>query len=288
MSGVADSTAGEPLGRRGPRLFGRMRGGGPVIAMASTVTVFAAIGWILVTSPGWPLVQRTFFSAEHFAASFPDIARTFFVNVRLFLAAEALILVLALVLAVMRSLPGAIFFPFRLIAVAYIDFFRGVPGILVIFLLAFGVPALRLPGVTNDVLIWGTVAIVLVWSAYVAEVYRAGIESVHPSQEAAARSLGLSRGQGLRYVVLPQAVRRVVPPLLNDFIGLQKDTALLSTVGVVEVFRRTQIEAGGSFNFTPYLVCAVFFLLLTIPLARFVDWLAARDRRRLVAGTRAR
>ena len=135
---------------------------------------------------------------------------------------------------------------------------------------------------------WGLVALVLVWSAYVAEVYRAGIESVHPSQEAAARSLGLSRVQGLRYVVLPQAVRRVIPALLNDFIGLQKDTALVSFIGVIEVFRRTQIEAGGSFNFTPYLACALIFLVLTIPMARFVDWLASRDRNRRLAGVGAR
>jgi polar amino acid transport system permease protein len=183
----------------------------------------------------------------------------------------------------MRSLPGPVFFPLRLTAVAYIDMFRAVPSVLVIYLLGFGIPGLQLEGVTTDPFIWGLVALVIVWSAYVAEVYRAGIDSVHPSQEAAARSLGLSRAQGLRFVVLPQAVRRVIPPLLNDFIGLQKDTALVSTIGVIEVFRRTQIEAGGAFNFTPYLGCALLFLLLTIPLARFVDWLVARDRRRQVA-----
>ena len=169
-------------------------------------------------------------------------------------------------------------------ATIYIDIFRGVPSILVIYILGLGIPGLRLEGVTGDPFVWGVVALVLVWSAYVAEVYRAGIESVHPSQEAAARSLGLSRLQGLRYVVLPQAVRRVIPPLLNDFIGLQKDTALVSFIGVIEIFRRTQIEAGGSFNFTPYLVTAMIFLVLTIPMARFVDWLAARDRRRQLAG----
>jgi polar amino acid transport system permease protein len=183
----------------------------------------------------------------------------------------------------MRSLPGPVFFPLRLIAVVYIDVFRAVPSVLVIYLLGFGVPGLRLPGVTNDAFVWGLVALVLVWSAYVAEVYRSGIEGVHPSQEAAARSLGLSRFQGLRHVVLPQAVRRVIPPLLNDFIGLQKDTALVSFIGVVEVFRQTQLDAGGSFNFTPYLASAAIFLVLTIPLARLVDWFAARDRRRQLA-----
>jgi polar amino acid transport system permease protein len=142
--------------------------------------------------------------------------------------------------------------------------------------------------VATEPFFWGVVALVLVWSAYVAEVYRAGIEGVHASQEAAARSLGLSRVQGLRFVVLPQAIRRVIPPLLNDFIGLQKDTALVSFIGVIEVFRRSQIVAGGAFNFTPYVVCALFFLVMTIPLARLVDYFAVRDRRRQLAGGGAR
>jgi len=204
-------------------------------------------------------------------------------NIELFLAAEFFILIFALVLAVMRSLPGPAFFPFRLMAVAYIDLFRAIPSILVIFLIGFGVPGLGVPGILNDPFFLGLIVLVVVWSAYVAEVYRAGIEAVHPSQEAAARSLGLSRFQGLRYVVLPQAVRRVIPPLLNDFIGLQKDTALVSFIGVIEVFRRSQIAESASFNFTPYVACAVIFLLLTIPLARFVDWLAGRDRKRQLA-----
>jgi polar amino acid transport system permease protein len=169
-------------------------------------------------------------------------------------------------------------------AITYLDIFRGLPSILVIYIVGLGVPGLQLPGVTNDPFILGLVTLVLVWSAYVAEVYRAGIESVHPSQEAAARSLGLSRFQGLRYVVLPQAVRRVVPPLLNDFIGLQKDTALVSFIGVLEAFRWAQINGSGSFNFTPYLACGVVFLVMTIPMTRFVDWLAARSRRRQLAG----
>jgi polar amino acid transport system permease protein len=284
MSGVAPSTPPELLGSRRSRLLGAMRPGGVLIAIASTVVVFGAIGYLIVNSPGWPRVQSSFFNPERFVDSFPDIVRALLVNVRMFLSAEVLILVLALGLAVMRSLPGPVFFPFRLMAVAYIDLFRGVPGILIIYLLGFGVPGLRMPGVTTDAFFWGLVALVLVWSAYVAEVYRAGIEAVHASQDAAARSLGLSRMQSLRYVVLPQAVRKVVPPLLNDFIGLQKDTALVSFIGVIEVFRRTQIEAGGSFNFTPYLACGLLFLMLTIPMARFVDWLAARDRRRQLAG----
>jgi polar amino acid transport system permease protein len=285
MSGVADSTPTPELyGSRRSRLLGRMRPSGVLVAVGSTVVVFGVLGYVIVSAPGWPRVQQAFFNSDIFTASFPDIVRALLKNVEIFILAEILILIFALVLAVMRSLPGPVFFPFRLMAVLYIDFFRGVPGILVIFLLALGVPGLRLPGVTNDAFIWGVVALVLVWSAYVAEVYRAGIEAIHPSQEAAARSLGLSQSQAMRHVVLPQAVRRVIPPLLNDFIGLQKDSALVSFVGVIEVFRRTQIEAGGSFNFTPYLACALLFLIITIPMARLVDWLAARDRRRQLAG----
>ena len=186
----------------------------------------------------------------------------------------------ALGIAVLRSLPGPVFFPLRALAVAYTDLFRGIPTILVVYILGFGAPALQIQGIPRDPLFWGIVSLVLVYSAYVAEVYRAGIDSVHPSQEAAARSLGLTRTQSLRHVVLPQAVRRVVPPLLNDFIGLQKDTALIALLGILEAFRQSQIEVAGSFNYTPYVATALLFVLLTIPLARFTDWLIARDRRR--------
>jgi polar amino acid transport system permease protein len=284
MSGVAPTTPPELLGSRRSRLLGRLRPGGLFVALASSVVVFGAVGYLVVNSPGWPRVQESFFDADIFFSALPDYVRALWKNIQLFLLAEAFILVFALVLAVMRSLPGPVFFPFRLVSVVYIDFFRAVPSVVIIYLLGFGVPGLRLEGVPTDPFIWGLVALVIVWSAYVAEVYRAGIEGVHPSQEAAARSLGLSRFQGLRYIVLPQAFRRVIPPLLNDFIGLQKDTALVSFIGVIEVFRRTQIDAGGAFNFTPYLACALIFLVITIPMARFVDWLAARDRQRQLAG----
>jgi polar amino acid transport system permease protein len=188
------------------------------------------------------------------------------------------------VIAILRGLPGPVFFPIRALAVVYVDLFRGVPTILVIYILGFGVPALALPGVPIDPLFWGIVSLVLVYSAYVSEVYRAGIESVHPSQAAAARSLGLTHGQALRFVVVPQAVRRVIPPLLNDFIGLQKDTALVGLLGVVEAFRQSQIEVSASFNYTPYIATALIFIALTVPMARFTDWLVARDKRRQQAG----
>jgi polar amino acid transport system permease protein len=204
--------------------------------------------------------------------------------VKIFLIAEPIILVLALGVAVLRSLPGPAFFPFRLMAIVYADVFRGVPTILVILVLGFGMPALGLSWLPSSETFWGTVSLILVYTAYVSEVYRAGIDSVHPSQEAAARSLGLSRSQGLRYVIVPQAVRRVIPPLLNDFIGLQKDTALVGTLGAVEAFQQSQIDTNATFNFTAYLAAAVLFVAITIPLARFTDWLVARDRRRRQAG----
>jgi polar amino acid transport system permease protein len=250
------------------------------VALLSTVVFIAVVTLLVVNSPGWPAVQRAFFDGAIFRESLPDIARGFLLNVRIFLIAEGLILVLALVIAVLRSLPGPVFFPIRALAIGYTDLFRGVPTILVIYILGFGAPALELTGVPRSPLFWGVVSLVLVYSAYVAEVYRAGIDSVHPSQEAAARSLGLTRAQALRFVILPQAVRRVIPPLLNDFIGLQKDSALVALLGTVEAFRQSQIDVAGSFNYTPYLATALLFVLLTIPLARLTDYLILRNQRR--------
>ena len=253
------------------------------IATVSTLVVFTVLGYVIVSSPGWPRVQASFFDSATFDESWPRVTRAFWVNVQLFLMAEVLVLALGLVLAVLRSLPGAALAPIRLLATAYVDLFRALPGILVISILGFGVPALRLEGVPKDEFFWALVALTLLYSAYVSEVYRAGIDSVHPSQAAAARSLGLSQLQAMRFVVLPQAVRRVVPPLLNDFIGLQKDTALVSVLGVVEVFRAAQIRQSATFNNTPYVITAVIFVALTIPLARLVDWLVRREARRASA-----
>ena len=255
------------------------------IAAVSTIVVFSLLALAVVNSPGWERVRNAFLDGETFAESAPVIIGKFGVNVTLFVIAEILILAFGLVLAVMRSLPGPVLFPLRLIATIYADVFRALPGVLVIYVLGFGIPGLRLPGVPIDPFFWGVVALTLLYSAYVSEVYRAGIESVHPSQTAAARSLGLSHLQALRYVVVPQAVRRVIPPLLNDFIGLQKDTVLVSFIGVVEVFRQTQIRQVATFNFTPFLVTALVFLVVTIPLARFTDWLVARERDRRYAAT---
>jgi len=254
------------------------------IALLSTVVFFGVLGYVITHAPGWPQVKETFFSWSEFKSTFPEIARAFLLNVKIFCIAEVFILVVALVLAVLRSLPGPVFFPIRALVIVYADVFRGLPTILVIAMLGFGAPALDLKHVPTSTTFWGIVALVLIYSAYVSEVYRAGIESVHPSQEAAARSLGLSRWQTTRRVILPQAIRRVIPPLLNDFIGLQKDSALVATVGAVEAFNQSQIDTNATFNFTAYLSAAVLFVALTIPLARFTDWLVARDRRKRQMG----
>ena len=279
----------EDAGSRRSRILGGPRRGRPEgkravwIAVLSTVVFFTVLGIAIINAPGWLEVKEAFFNGEQFKESFPSIARAFLVNVKLFLIAEVFILVLAMFLAVMRSLPGPVFFPIRALAVGYIDLFRGIPTVLVIYTLGFGAPALG-ESVPKSPFFWAVVSLVLVYTAYVAEVYRAGIESVHESQSAAARSLGLSRWESLRFVILPQAIRRVIPPLLNDFIGLQKDTALVASIGVVEAFRQAQIESSATFNFTPFLATAMLFVLVTIPLARFTDWLIARDRRRRQAG----
>jgi polar amino acid transport system permease protein len=278
---------GPPAGDRRSRILAPLRAEGAKsvsIAVGSTVLFLTVLVVVVVNSSGWPVVHQRFFNGEIFAQSLPEIARGFAINVQIFCIAEVVILVLALGIAVLRSLPGAVLFPFRLLAVLYTDLFRGVPTILVIYILGFGAPGLQLRAVPTSPFFWGVVALVLVYSAYVAEVYRAGIESVHPSQISAARSLGLSHWQSLRFVVIPQAVRRVVPPLLNDFIGLQKDTALLALIGVLETFRRSQVEVAATFNFTPYFATALVFIVFTIPLTRTVDWLIGRERARRESG----
>ena len=254
-----------------------------LIALVSTLVVLGGLAFAITRSPNWPDVQEAFFSSTWFAYSLPKVVEAFGTNVALFVIAEVLILPFALVLAILRGLPGPVFFPLRLLSTLYVDFFRAVPGLLIIALLGFGIPALDLPGVPGDEFFWAVVALTLVYSAYVSEVYRAGIESIHWSQEAAARSLGLSRSQALRYVIVPQAVRRVIPPLLNDFIGLQKDTVLVSVVGVVEIFREGQILKAATFNFTPFIAIALVFVVITIPMARFTDWMVGRDRARQAA-----
>jgi polar amino acid transport system permease protein len=247
-----------------------------LIAAASTV-VFGSVLVVLVTSaPGWPRVQRSFFSPEYAARSILPVLQGLWLNIRVMLVCEVCILTLGLLVAVLRTLRSPVAFPLRLLGAAYTDLFRGLPLILVILLLGLGVPGLRLEGMPDSVVFYGGAALVLTYSAYVAEVFRAGIESVHPSQRAAARSLGLTTAQTMRYVVLPQGVRRVVPPLLNDFTSLQKDSGLVSILGAIDAVRAAGIETAVSFNFTPYVVAGGLFVLLTIPMTRLTDWVAAR------------
>ena len=256
-----------------------------LVGMGSLIGFTLVVVVLVSQTPGWPVVQETFFNREEFVSSLPGLLKAFLLNVKIFLIAEPLILVFSLLIALTRTLRSPIFLPLRVVATIYVDVFRGVPTILVIFLLGFGVPALRLQGVPTDPVFWGTAALVLSYTAYVAEVFRAGIGSVHPSQRMAARSLGLSIWQTNRYVVLPQAVRNVVPPLLNDFISLQKDTALVAVLGPIEVLRQAQIDASSTFNYTPYVAAALIFIALTIPMTRFADWVQARMARRQRAGS---
>jgi polar amino acid transport system permease protein len=275
---------------RRPRLLGNRA---VLISTTSTIVFFGVLAIIVVSAPGFRAVRESFFDLEAMKESFfgvpedglPGIGQALLLNIEVFLVAEVLILILALVVAVIRGLQGPVFFPFRVVAVVYTDLFRGTPLLLVIYLFGFGLPALGIRGLsTQSEVVYATAALVLSYSAYVAEVYRAGIESVHPSQIAAARSLGLSRLQSLRFVVLPQAIRRVIPPLLNDFVSLQKDTALLAVLGIVEAARAAQIYSAYRFNYSSFVVAAFLFILMTIPLARLTDWLIARDRRRKQAG----
>ena len=273
--------------QRRSRLLGG--GGGVVASTTSTVLVIGLLAFLVLLAPGSAEVRHTFFSLGDMRRALvgdPDhgifsVAGALVLNIEMFLIAEVLILVLALVIAVIRQLHAPALLPIRLLAVAYTDFFRGVPLILVIYAIGFGLPALNLEVVsTQDPVVYGVAALVLSYAAYVSEVYRAGIDSVHPSQAAAARSRGLTEWQALRFVVIPQAVRRVVPPLLNDFISLQKDTALVAVLGVIEANRAAGIYSSTVFNYSGYTVAALLFLVLTVPLARFTDYLVARDRRK--------
>jgi polar amino acid transport system permease protein len=250
------------------------------IAVVSTLAVLGVAIIAVTQSPGWPRVQKTYFDPSTARDVFPDVAKAFWLNIRIFLVAEVFILIVAVVVAIIRVVPVPALAPIKLLATVYTDVFRGTPTILVVFLVGFGVPALNLAGMPTSLFWLGVIALTLSYGAYVAEVLRAGILSIHPTQWASGRALGLSYGQTMRHVVLPQAVRRVAPPLLNDFVSLQKDTALLSIIGLVEALRVAQISSGDTFNFTGYVVAAVFFIAATIPLARFTDYLTVRSLRR--------
>ncbi|MFF1904573.1 amino acid ABC transporter permease [Kitasatospora sp. NPDC058218] len=251
-----------------------------LIAGASTLATAVALYLLVVNSPGWEATRKAFFNADYARRALPEVIRGLRINLELMLGCGLLILLFGLLLAVLRTLRGPVFLPVRLLATAYVDFFLGLPMIICLLVMITGVPALRLTGVTTDPMLLGGAALVLTYSAYVSEVFRAGIDSVHPSQRAAARSLGLSNAQAMRYVVLPQAVRRVVPPLLNNLVSLQKDTGLVSIGGAIDAVYAAKIIASRSFNYTPYVVAGLVFIVLTVPLTRFTDWLTRRMNRR--------
>jgi polar amino acid transport system permease protein len=257
------------------------------IALVSTALVFGVMAWYLSQTSGWDRVRESFFSWPDFRDSMPKVWEGFKLNVKIFMIAEPIVLLVGLALAIMRGSRNAVFFPLRAIAVGYIDLFRGAPALLVILLLGFGIPGLRIESLPSSPVVWGTVGCILTSSAYTAETFRAGIESVHPSQRAAARSLGLSNVSTFIYVVLPQGVRRVIPPLLSGFVGLQKETALVSVIGPLDATRQAQIYAGTKFNYTSYLAAAALFIAITIPLARLTDYLIARTARNREVGGRA-
>ncbi|WP_426244231.1 amino acid ABC transporter permease [Nocardioides sp. LHG3406-4] len=248
-----------------------------LIAVASTTVLVGGAAAAVVTSPGWQRVHETYFSWDKAVDSFPAVLDGLWLNIRVMAVCAVVILALSLTIAVMRTIRGPVAFPLRLIGTAYVDVFRGLPLLLLLLLLGFGGPALKLSGLPTSALFWGCTALVLSYSAYVAEVFRAGIESIHPSQRLAGRSLGLSTGQTLRHVVLPQAWRRVLPPLMNDLVSLQKDSGLIAVLGVVDAIRAAQIETAEDFNYTPYVVAGVLFICLTIPMARATDWFARKQ-----------
>jgi polar amino acid transport system permease protein len=279
--------SGVTVDRRAVRAAARRRRArrGAFVAAVSTIVVLGGLAAIVVTSPGWDAVRETFFSWEAFRTSFPDVLSGFWLDVRMFLIVEVVVLALGLLIALARTTSAPALFPLRLLAGVYVDVLRGIPTILLVYLVGFGVPALELSGLPTDPVLLGGAALAMSYSAYVAEVYRAGIESIHPSQRQAALAVGLTGRQSMRHVVLPQAVRRVAPPLMNDFVALQKDVALVSILGPQEAFRIAQIEAASTFNYTPLVAAAMLYLCVTIPSARLVDRLQAGGRRR--RGTQA-
>ena len=251
-----------------------------MVAALSSIIVLGTLALILINSPGWISLRDTFFKWAYGVEILPKVILGFSTNITLTLIAGSSVAILGLALALVRTSRSPALTPFRFLATVYVDVFRGIPMILVILLIGFGIPALQIPGLTNSVLILGTIAVIITYTAYVAEVLRSGILTVHPSQRAAARSLGLSHFQTLRHVVLPQAIKRVTPPLLNDLVALIKDTGLISILGVTDAVRAAQIQTAKSFNYTPYVMAALLFLAVTIPLTRYTDRILRRSMER--------
>lgn len=288
MSEAAPPAGEEPPRRPRPpatrRLSARERYGPGIISVVATVVVFGVVGAIVTSAESWPAVRAQFFDRDAIVAAFPQVWAGFLVNLRVWITALVLIAVLSLVVATLRSLTGPWAAPLRVFAVIYVDILRGVPALLLVLLFGFGVPALQLPGLPTGRLFWGTTALVLGYTAYCSEVYRAGMDAVHDGQRAAAKALGLTQWQTLRHAIIPQAIRNVVPALLNLAVALQKDVALLSVIGAREAVREAQIYTARTFNFSSLIAATLLFLLATIPLARFTDRLAKKDRQRRLQG----
>ena len=244
---------------------------GQAIAVVSTVVVLGGLAALVLTSPGWPSVRETFFSWSIFKESFPEVLDGFWLDVKIFVLVEIAVLAVGLLIALVKVSRSPALFPLRLLGTVFVDLFRGIPTILLVYLIGFGIPALQLTGLPTDPAVLGGIALTLSYSAYVAEVYRSGIRSVHKGQRDAALAIGLTDAQAMRHVILPQAVRRVAQPLLNDFVSLQKDVALISILGPQEAFRIAQIVQGANFNYTPLIAAALLYLAITVPLARLVD-----------------
>jgi polar amino acid transport system permease protein len=270
---VTDTAATAPGERRLERAAAKQRRNrrNALIAVLSSVVVIGGLAALVLTSPGWPTVRETFFSWSEFTNSFPEVLSGFWLDVKVFMVVEVAVLVIALVIALVRVNHSPGLFPVRLLATVWVDVFRGVPTVLLVYLIGFGIPALELEGLPTDPVVLGGIALTLSYSGYVSEVYRAGINSVHRGQTDAALSVGLTKAQAMRHVILPQAIRRVGPPLLNDFVALQKDVALISIIGPQEAFRVAQIYQGENFNYTPIIAAALLYLVITVPLARIVD-----------------
>ncbi|PNW09033.1 ABC transporter permease [Microbacterium testaceum] len=281
MASTSSDTAWRPseleLGRRATRRQQSTKS--VLIALVSSVVFVVVVGWAILSSPGWEDVRRSFFDLDIAVKSFPSILAGLWVNIQVLIVAALAVAVLGTTLAVLRSLRGPVFFPLRALATIYTDLFRGIPLLIVLYLVGFGLPALGVFG-RVPVVLWGTIAIVLTYSAYIAEVLRAGMEAVHPSQRVAARSMGLTHGQTLRIVVIPQGVRKVVPALMNDFVSMQKDVGLISVLGAVDAVRAAQISAAEYYNFTPYIVAALLFVAMALPMIRLTDYVSARLAKR--------
>ncbi len=256
-----------------------------LISLVSLTIVFGTAAYFITSAAQWPRIQRQFFSIDAIVQAFPSVARGFLVSLQIWLVSLVAIAIWALVLAIFRTIQGPWFAPLRVFAVVYVDLFRGLPALLLVLLFGFGIPALNLPGLPSSGLFWGGVALVLSYSAYATEVYRSGIEAVHEGQSAAAKALGLTQWQALRYAILPQAIRNVVPAMLNLVVALQKDVALLSVLGVRDAVREAQIYTARTFNYFSLIAAAIVFLLATVPLARLTDHLARRDRQRRLQGS---